>query len=140
MREQMGNLSAGERLLSAAIGIALPALLLRGRHTLVRALAAPLAGAFVARAVAGHCGVKSAMSGYSSLLEGLLDQWRCMVSAGSAKTHGLPGSPRYRKMSREIDEAVEESFPASDPPASRLPDEPPANASAKWEAARRKKD
>ena len=34
------------------------------------------------------------------------------------------------------DKAVENTFPASDPPASQLPDEPPANASAKWEAER----
>jgi hypothetical protein len=40
-----------------------------------------------------------------------------------------------REKSRAVDESVEESFPASDPPASRLPDEPPANAEAKWRAA-----
>jgi len=34
-----------------------------------------------------------------------------------------------------VDESVNDSFPASDPPASRLADVPPANAEAKWEAA-----
>jgi hypothetical protein len=34
-----------------------------------------------------------------------------------------------------IDASLKETFPASDPPASRLPDEPPANADAKWKAA-----
>jgi hypothetical protein len=41
-------------------------------------------------------------------------------------------------MSEAVDHAVEETFPASDPPASRLADEPPVNAEAKWEAARGK--
>ena len=35
-----------------------------------------------------------------------------------------------------VDESVRESFPASDPPASHAPDLPPANADAKWAAAR----
>ncbi len=34
-----------------------------------------------------------------------------------------------------VDESLLATFPASDPPASRLPDNPPANAEAKWEAA-----
>jgi hypothetical protein len=34
-----------------------------------------------------------------------------------------------------VDESVKESFPASDPPSSHLPDEPPVNADAKWAAA-----
>ena len=36
--------------------------------------------------------------------------------------------------SKLVDEAVKESFPASDPPATGLPDEPPANAEEKWAA------
>lgn len=35
-----------------------------------------------------------------------------------------------------VDESINASFPASDPPASRLADVPPANAEAKWAAAR----
>ena len=34
-----------------------------------------------------------------------------------------------------IDSSLQETFPASDPPASHLPDEPAANAGAKWKAA-----
>jgi hypothetical protein len=36
---------------------------------------------------------------------------------------------------QKVDEAAKESFPASDPPASGLPDQPPANAEEKWAAA-----
>lgn len=35
-----------------------------------------------------------------------------------------------------VDEAVNESFPASDPPATHRDDNPPANAPAKWRSAR----
>jgi hypothetical protein len=44
--------------------------------------------------------------------------------------------------SRGVDESVKESFPASDAPASNLPDQPPVNAEEKWaaaEAARKKR-
>lgn len=34
-----------------------------------------------------------------------------------------------------VDDSLKGTFPASDPPASRLPDEPAANADAKWKAA-----
>jgi hypothetical protein len=36
---------------------------------------------------------------------------------------------------REIDASLKETFPASDPPASHLPDVPPSNAADKWAAA-----
>jgi DUF2934 family protein len=37
-----------------------------------------------------------------------------------------------------VDEAAKESFPASDAPATGLPDKPPANAGEKWAAAKSK--
>lgn len=37
-------------------------------------------------------------------------------------------SDQHDSESAAVDEAVRESFPASDPPASGLPDKPPANA------------
>ena len=40
---------------------------------------------------------------------------------------------------KSVDDSIKHSFPASDPPASRLPDEPPVNAEAKWAAAARAK-
>jgi len=35
----------------------------------------------------------------------------------------------------DIDTSLEATFPASDPPASHIPDTPPVNAAEKWEAA-----
>lgn len=43
-------------------------------------------------------------------------------------------SPRAAS-SASVDESLKDSYPASDPPASHMPDVPPANAEAKWEAA-----
>ncbi len=37
---------------------------------------------------------------------------------------------------RSVDESLEETFPASDAPTSHVPDVPPANAAAKWRAAK----
>jgi hypothetical protein len=34
-----------------------------------------------------------------------------------------------------VDASLKDSFPASDPPTTQGPDEPPANAAAKWKAA-----
>jgi hypothetical protein len=45
---------------------------------------------------------------------------------------------KQRSMTQKVDEAAKESFPASDPPASGLPDQPPANADEKWAAAAEK--
>jgi hypothetical protein len=36
---------------------------------------------------------------------------------------------------KAVDESLKASFPASDPPASQLPDQPPVNADEKWKAA-----
>ena len=49
-----------------------------------------------------------------------------MLSAGAAGD---------QVKTEQLDKAVEDSFPASDPPAISSNDEPPANAGAKWEAA-----
>jgi hypothetical protein len=38
--------------------------------------------------------------------------------------------------SNAVDDSLKATFPASDPPASQLPDRPPVNAEEKWQAAR----
>ncbi len=43
--------------------------------------------------------------------------------------------PARSRSSEAVDDSLKSTFPASDPPASHLPDVPPANAAAKWKAA-----
>ncbi|GAC1669592.1 MAG: hypothetical protein NVS9B2_14470 [Steroidobacteraceae bacterium] len=43
--------------------------------------------------------------------------------------------PTPAASSNGVDDALRDTYPASDPPSSHLPDEPPANAEAKWQAA-----
>lgn len=47
---------------------------------------------------------------------------------GDSQTTLTPAS------SKAIDDGLKQTFPASDPPGSHLPDDPPANADAKWAA------
>jgi hypothetical protein len=136
MRQQTGNLSNAERTISALAGLALSLVAMRRGGPVIRALTGTAGASLLARAFAGHCAMKAAVTGQSSLRQGLWDQWCRMSNTGSTVWEGLPGSPAHADKSRAVDESVNESFPASDPPASRLPDEPPVNAEAKWEAAR----
>jgi uncharacterized membrane protein len=134
--QQTGNLSTFERTLSVLGGVALSLVSLRRGSSVARALSGVVGTALLARAFAGHCGMKSALTGQTSLGGGLAEQWQRMSGKISSAAHGLPGSPAHAAKSDAVDESVEESFPASDPPASRMPDVPPVNAEAKWAAAR----
>jgi hypothetical protein len=69
--------------------------------------------------------------------------WRVLTGAASAallarSCSGLTAySARPRESARDpVDQTGDHSFPASDPPATHAPDEPPANAQAKWDAAK----
>lgn len=135
MRQPTGNLSGTERTWSAVAGATLTLLAFRRGHPILRALAGIAGASLIARSAAGHCAVKAALTGETGLGQGLRDQWSRMSVTGSRRV-GLSGSAAHADISRAVDESVEQSFPASDAPASRLPDEPPVNAGAKWEAAR----
>ena len=136
MTSQTGNLTSSERLVSGVLGFALSALALHRGNGAVRAAAGIGAAALLVRAVTGHCAVKATVTDQVPLAEGLKDQLRSVTERARVAEAGLPGSPLHQAKSARVDESVSESFPASDPPASRLPDEPPANAAAKWAAAR----
>jgi DUF2934 family protein len=57
---------------------------------------------------------------------------------GQFTGQGVDGAtPHERRQATEkVDRTVEDSFPASDPPAVHIKDEPPANAGDKWKAAK----
>lgn len=115
MATQSQNLSEFERTMSALVGLSLSCLALRGSSTLAaRALSGVLGAGLLIRATTGRCAVKAALLGEGVRLETIAEP---------------PHSAR-------VDEGLEGTFPASDPPASRLPDEPPSNAEDKWAAAR----
>jgi hypothetical protein len=123
-----GNLSQTERTVSGLIGLSFSILALRGGGPVMRALNGATGAALLARAVAGHCGVKAALTGQTTLAEGLTTQWRRMRGdAGREITRRSPDAARVAATEEAVDRASNDSFPASDPPASRLTDEPPVN-------------
>jgi hypothetical protein len=129
-----GNLGSGERVVSAILGAAFSLLALRRGDGVTRTVAGVTGAALLARSFAGHCAVKAAVTGESSLSEGATEQWRRMRRKGDDLARGVEVS--LSELSARVDEAVEESFPASDPPAVHLSDEPPVNADDKWAASR----
>lgn len=65
-------------------------------------------------------------------------QWRSTQRATetpAAEPRAAEPRAAERAASDAIDTSLQDTFPASDPPASHLKDEPPANADAKWKAA-----
>jgi hypothetical protein len=132
MTQQVGNLSPTERTVSTILGTALALLAVRRGSPLIRASAGAASAALLARAYAGHCGMKAALTGQTTLSGGIADQWHRMSGTGAVASDALSKAAQ----SNAVDESADQSFPASDPPASHLPDEPPVNAEAKWQAAR----
>jgi hypothetical protein len=122
MTTQSQNLSEFERTLSALVGVSLACLGLRSSSIPAVRVLSGLAGAgLLIRAATGRCAVKAAL---------LRDEARPETIAEP------PSAAHASAQSARVDEGLEGSFPASDPPASRLPDEPPRNAKDKWDAAR----
>ena len=96
--------------MSAGIGTGLSLLVLRGGSPILRALAALAGLALLSRAAAGHCAVKAAVTGESSLGEGLRDQWTRLSGR----------QPRFTDAQEAIEEqadpaAMEEGFAVGEP-------------------------
>lgn len=136
MTASTGNLSKTERLTSATFGLALSLLALRRGSAIFRTVSAATGSALLARAAAGHCAMKAAISGRSSFRQGLTDQWRYLRGAGKAGAGSLQSRAERGQAWNAVDESVAQSFPASDPPSTHAEDVPPVNAEDKWRAAR----
>lgn len=95
------NVHTVERVVSVAAGALLAGLAFRSRGTALRAIASVLAGGLVARGLTGQCGLYR-MLGINTA---------CPTLA-KAK---LPEEPTPNEM--HIDDMLDDSFPASDPPA-----------------------
>jgi hypothetical protein len=73
----------------------------------LRAFSGVAAASLLARAFAGHGGVKAALAGHSSLREGIEDQWRGMAGPSRPAGNGMPGSPVHAAISDAVDESVD---------------------------------
>jgi len=85
------------------------------------------------------CTVYGSSLGLIALL-GRNSRWRVVTAlAGAGLLFCAAMSRKGKRLatqtrSRHLDEALEQSFPASDPPSSHSPDLPPSNAEARWKA------
>ncbi len=57
------------------------------------------------------------------------------AAESAAEVRGAEARALATTASDALDNSLKETFPASDPPASHRPDEPPSNTDAKWKAA-----
>jgi hypothetical protein len=46
-----------------------------------------------------------------------------------------PSADAPAEINAKVETSLKDTFPASDPPSSHIPDNPPSNADAKWKAA-----
>jgi hypothetical protein len=96
MLEQTGNLSRGERIGSALLGVGLTLLATRRGGVLSRVLGGVIGTSLLGRALAGHCGMKAALTGESTLKQGLADQWRRTSEMGRGIAQRVSQSTRER--------------------------------------------
>lgn len=106
------NLSDAERATSAIFGVGLSILAARRGSPLFRLLAGVAGTSLIGRAIAGHCGMKAAVTGQSTLKRGLQDQWRYTKESASQITRsvgrGSAASHRLQRIQKiiEVDQPV----------------------------------
>jgi len=98
---------------SAGLGTGVSLLMLRSGNPILRALAAVTGLALLARAAAGHCAVKAAVTGESSIGEGLRDQWNRM---SGRQTRSVDAQEAVEEQADPA--AVEEGFTRGGPSVS----------------------
>jgi uncharacterized membrane protein len=112
MYSQRGNLSNGERIASAVFGVGLTILAARRGGPLLRLLTGVAGTSLLGRAIAGHCGMKAAVTGQSTLKEGMQQQWRHTTQVGSQIAQSVrlkgAGSGRMQRVEKiiEVDQPI----------------------------------
>jgi ferritin-like metal-binding protein YciE len=76
-----GNLSSAERWMSMLAGIGLTVIAVRGGGLVRRGVLSAAGLSLMSRGAAGHCGVKAAINGQTTLAEGLSEQWQRLRAA-----------------------------------------------------------
>jgi uncharacterized membrane protein len=113
MHSQPGNLSDGERFASAVFGVGLTMIAARRGGPLFRLLVGLAGTSLVGRAIAGHCGMKAAVTGQSTLKEGMQEQWRHTTRAGSRLAQSVRrGGSNVHRMHR-VEKTIEVDQPVS---------------------------
>jgi len=93
MLQQRGNLAPRERWISVLSGIGLALASLTRGTTAIRSLGAIAGLSLIARGAAGHCAMKAALAGETSLREGVRDQWARMRSS-ALRARGIATAAR----------------------------------------------
>jgi hypothetical protein len=89
-----GNLSRGERIGSALLGVGLTWFFARRDSAMLRILGGAVGTSLIGRAFAGHCAMKASLNGESTLTEGLADQWRHTAATGRRVAQRVAESTR----------------------------------------------
>jgi uncharacterized membrane protein len=87
-----GNLSRGERIGSALIGLGAIWFLGRSRGPLGKFIGGTLGTSLIGRAFAGHCGMKAALTKQTSFRQGISDQWSHTTQMARSLTGRRQGS------------------------------------------------
>jgi uncharacterized membrane protein len=108
---QRGNLSKGERFASAIFGVGLTMMAARRGGPVFRLLAGLAGTSLIGRAVAGHCGMKAAVTGQSTLKQGMQEQWRHTTEVGSQLAQSVRGSGADVQRIHRVEKVIEVDQP-----------------------------
>jgi uncharacterized membrane protein len=113
MYSQRGNLSNGERFASAIFGVGLTMFAARRGGPLLRLLAGVAGTSLIGRAIAGHCGMKAAVTGQSTLKEGMQEQWRHTTELGTQLARSISRKGFEPSRMHRVEKIIEVDQPVS---------------------------
>lgn len=113
MNSQRGNLRNGERIASAVFGVGLTMIAARRGSPVLRWLAGVAGTSLIGRAVAGHCGMKAAITGRSTLKEGMQEQWRHTTEIGHQLAQSVRRAGSDSQRVHRVEKIIEVDQPVS---------------------------